>query len=122
MTDDADKKFFNLTGFGPEKSKVSEEVTLAVLSRIRQTRPGLAQMLDAEKYFFVTAYDEHYGKLREIRASYAPFATVIDVIEINHPTAGPVHGIVMQPKHGFTVQQILKMRTGKDVPEEMKGD
>lgn len=114
-----DRPFHDLTGYDAGKAALTKDVFFAALSRLRQTRPGLATMLEDSKYFLVCAYEDDYGKLRETRARYSPYATMVDFIEFAHPQAGPVHAIVMQPRHGFTVAQILKIISGKDMPDEM---
>lgn len=93
--------------------KLGADVGQAVATRLRQTRGGLAAMLDADKVFLVLLYGEDYGQLRACRAQYAPYAEVYHVIEINHPEAGPVLGVIMLPKPGITIETIItRIREG----------
>lgn len=93
--------------------KLGAEVGQAVVASLRRTRDGLAAALDAERLFLVLLYGEEYGKLRACRAQYAPYAEVYHVIEVNHPEAGPVLGVIMLPKPGMSIDTIItRIREG----------
>lgn len=111
------KKFFDLTGFAPEKASVAQDILMLAMAQLRKTRPGIADMMEAEKLFLVTLYDEDYAKLPQWRASYAPYAEVQHIVELVHPTVGPALGLVMMPKPGLTIREIFEKRSGQEMPE-----
>lgn len=116
----SEKKLYDLTGFDEAKAAIAKSVFDSVMNRLRQTRPSLVKTFETEKLFLITLYDEDYGKLREWRAIYQPYAEVVDIVEIQHPQAGPVTGLVMLPKPGLTVRQVMEVRTGKKLPDDFK--
>lgn len=80
-----------------DDEKTATSVRAALVSQLRRTRPGLATMLDAERYFLVPLFGDDYGKAREWRARHGRGAHLIETIEIVHPDVGSATGLVMMP-------------------------